>query len=113
MPYRVYRLKVLFNDLWELPTKVAAQEFLIQWCAEARHANIPAFDAFVKTLIGHWYGILQFIESKLTNGLLEGINHKIQLAKRRARGYRNVNNLINMVYFLCGRLKFSYPLYST
>ena len=37
-------------------------------------------------------------------------NSKIQLAKRRARGYRNINNFINMIYFLCGKLKFDYPL---
>ena len=38
---------------------------------------------------------------------------EIQLAKRRARGYRNINNFINMIYFLCGKLKFDYPLYFT
>ncbi|MCF6237163.1 MAG: transposase, partial [Gammaproteobacteria bacterium] len=35
---------------------------------------------------------------------------KIQAAKRRARGYRNIENFINMIYFLCGKLKFSSPL---
>mgnify|MGYP006284572815 CR=1 FL=1 len=109
---QAYRLKVLFNDLWDMPNKQAAHTFMIQWCAEVRVADIPAFEAFIKTLIGHWYGIMNYIESRLTNGLLEGINHKVQLAKRRARGYRNVNNLINMVYFLCGKLNFNYPLYS-
>jgi transposase len=39
---------------------------------------------------------------KITNGLLEGINNKIQLAKRRARGYRNLENLMNMILFLIG-----------
>ncbi|NCD07374.1 MAG: ISL3 family transposase, partial [Spirochaetia bacterium] len=43
---------------------------------------------------------------------LEGINSKIQLAKRRARGYRDVHNYINMIYFLSEKLKFDYPLYS-
>jgi transposase len=49
----------------------------------------------------------------MTNGIQEGINKKIQLAKRRARGYRNINNYINMIYLLCGKLKFDYPLYLT
>jgi transposase len=44
--------------------------------------------------------------------VLEGINSKIQLAKRRARGFRHIKNFINMVYFLCAKLKFDYPLYS-
>ncbi|HED06000.1 MAG TPA: ISL3 family transposase, partial [Ignavibacteria bacterium] len=45
------------------------------------------------------------------NGILEGINSKIQLAKRRASGFRNIDNFINMIYFISGKLKFDYPLY--
>jgi transposase len=108
-----YRLKVLFNDLWSMPDKVAAELFLRQWCLEVYAAKIPAFMAFANTVRAHWSGIVQFVESRLTNGILEGINNKIQLAKRRARGYRNINNFINMIYFLCGKLKFDYPLYFT
>jgi len=108
-----YRLKVLFNDLWAMPDKVTAELFLRQWCREVDAAKIPAFMAFANTVRAHWSGIVQFVESRLTNGILEGINNKIQLAKRRARGYRNINNFINMIYFLCGKLKFQYPLYFT
>jgi len=104
-----YRLKILFNDLWDMPNKKAAQEFMINWCAEVRLYKIGPFIEFTQTLLAHWYGILNFFESRLTNGLLEGINHKIQLAKRRARGYRNTSNYINMIYFLCGKLEFDYP----
>ncbi|MDR0606607.1 MAG: transposase, partial [Bacteroidales bacterium] len=42
----------------------------------------------------------------------EGINAKIQLAKRRARGYRNVKNFINMIYFISAKLNFDYPHYA-
>lgn len=105
-----YRLKVLFNDLWEMPNKTAAEAFLRQWCDEVDTAKIPAFMKFANTVRAHWSGIVHFVETHITNGILEGINSKIQLAKRRARGYRNINNFINMVYFLCGKLKFDYPL---
>lgn len=108
-----YRLKVLFNDLWDMPDKPAADAFLRQWCHEVDLAKIPAFMKFANTVRAHWLGIVQFVESLITNGILEGINSKIQLAKRRARGYRNINNFINMIYFLCGKLKFDYPLYFT
>jgi transposase len=65
---------------------------------------------FAKTVKAHWSGIIHFVESHITNGILEGINSKVQLAKRRARGYRNTENFINMIYFLCGKTKFDYPL---
>ena len=110
---KAYRLKVLFNDLWEMPDKAAATTFLTNWCDEVEEAKIPAFMAFAKTVRGHWSGIIHFVESRITNGILEGINSKVQLAKRRARGYRNTGNFINMIYFLCGKMKFDYPLYFT
>ena len=110
---KAYRLKVLFNDLWEMPNKTAATAFLNSWCDAVEEAKIPAFMAFAKTLKGHWSGIIHFVESRITNGLLEGINSKVQLAKRRARGYRNIGNFINMIYFLCGKMKFAYPRYFT
>lgn len=106
-----YRLKTLFNDLWEMPDTLAASRFLGQWCSEVEGAKIPAMMRFAKTVKAHWSGIVQFIESRISNGILEAINNKIQLAKRRARGYRNLNNFINMIYFLCGKLKFDYPRY--
>ncbi len=108
-----YRLKLLFNDLWTMPDKPAAHAFLEQWCAEVEAAKIPAFLKFAKTVRAHWHGVVHFVESRLSNGILEGINHKVQLAKRRARGFRNLDNFINMIYFLCGKLKFSYPRYFT
>ena len=110
---KAYRLKELLNDLWAMPDKPAAEAFLRQWCAEVEAAKIPAFMKFTNTVRAHWSGIVHFVESRITNGILEGINSKVQLAKRRARGYRNINNFINMIFFLCGKLKFSYPLYFT
>jgi transposase len=104
-----YRLKALFNDLWEMPNRQSAEAHLHAWSEEVTRSGIQPFMQFVKTVKAHWTGIVRFIESRLTNGLLEGINHKIQLAKRRARGYRNVENFINMAYFLCGKLDFSFP----
>jgi len=68
---------------------------------------------FTQTVKAHWSGLINYIDAQIANGLLEGINSKIQLAKRRARGYRNIPNFINMVYFIAGKLKFNYPHYST
>ncbi|CDN31089.1 hypothetical protein BN938_0991 [Mucinivorans hirudinis] len=42
--------------------------------------------------------MVKYFDSKLTNGILEGINAKIQLLKRRARGFRNIKNLVLLVF---------------
>lgn len=106
-----YRLKMLFNDLWEMPSKQSANIFIQQWCREVELSGIQAFISFSKMVRAHISGITNFIETQITNAILESINNKIQMAKRRARGYRNTDNFINMIYFLCGKLKFDYPLY--
>ena len=106
-----YRLKILFNDLWEMPSAKSARIFIEQWCREVELSGIQAFISFSKTVRAHLIGITNYVETKINNAILESINNKIQMAKRRARGYRNTDNFINMIYFLCGKLKFHYPSY--
>lgn len=106
-----YRLKMLFNAVWSMPDQAAAQTHLQHWCAAVEAAKIGPMMQFAKTVKAHWSGIVRFVESKISNGMLEGINSKVQLAKRNARGFRNTANFINMIYFLCGKLKFDYPRY--
>ena len=110
---KAYRLKELFNDLWDIDTEEEATAFLVDWCAEVDAEKIAPFMQFSKTIKAHWQGITNFCETAISNGILEGINNKVQLAKRRARGYRCTENFINMIYFLCGKLKFDYPLNSS
>ncbi len=108
-----YRLKELFDDFWTMPSRQEAHGFLAFWCDMASESEIAPFTRFAATVKKHWNGILNYISSKLTNGILEGINSKIQLIKRRARGYRNTTNFINMIYFTCGKLNLDYPHQST
>ena len=108
-----YRLKELFNDFWVLKDKEEAESYLAFWCDLAEESKIQSFIRVANTIKAHWTGIVNYIESRINNGILEGINSKIQLAKKRARGYQNIRNFINMIYFICGKLKFDYPLYPT
>ena len=108
-----YRLKELFNDFWELKDKEEAESYLAFWCDLAEESKIQPYIRAANTIKAHWTGIVNYIESRINNGILEGINSKIQLAKKRARGHQNIRNFINMIYFICGKLKFDYPLYPT
>lgn len=107
-----YRLKELFAEFWTFKTKEEAGAYLSYWCDLVEESKIYPFIKAAKTLKAHWFGVVNYSETNLNNGVLEGINSKIQLAKKRARGYRNITNFINMVYFIAGKLKFDYPLYS-
>lgn len=107
-----YRLRQLFMDVFEIKDPEEAKGYLWFWCEQALDASIQPFTKFVNMIKAHWSGIIAYFDNKVSNGILEGINAKIQLAKRRARGYRNVKNFINMIYFISAKLNFDYPHYS-
>ncbi len=46
----------------------------------------------------HYDGILQYFKSRLTAGISEGTNSRIQEIKRRSKGFRNINYFISMIY---------------
>jgi transposase len=106
-----YQLKEIFNDIWDLKVIEEAEGYLAFWCDLADDSKIQPFVKLAKTINAHRSGIVNFFKSRLNNGILEGINSKIQLAKKRARGYRNIDNFICMIHFIAGKLKFDYPLY--
>jgi transposase len=108
-----YRLKVLFDDFWDLENVEDSESFLAYWCDLVIDSNIRPLIKFTNLIKSHWSGIVNYTKYKITNGILEGTNSKIQLAKNRARGYRNIDNFISMIYFLTAKLKFNYPQYST
>jgi transposase len=111
---KAYKLKEMFNHFWNINIKEPeeAMSYLVFWCDYAENSNLEPFLKTVKMIINHWIGIINYTKSRINNRILEGINSKVQLAKKRARGYRNIKNFINMIYFIAGKLKCSYPQYS-
>lgn len=107
-----FKMKEMFNHFWTINEPEEAMSYLAFWCDYAESSNLSPFLKAVKTIKNHWTGIVNYTKSKINNGILEGINSKVQLAKKRARGYRNIKNFINMIYFIAGKLKCSYPQYS-
>jgi transposase len=47
-----------------------------------------------RTIRRHWDGVLRWFTSKITNGLLEGINSLVHAAKAKARSHGTSRNLI-------------------
>lgn len=103
---RAFHLKLAFHDFYRQPRK-HAEAYLKKWCSWATRSRVPAMVAAARTIRKHWLGVLRWFTSKITNGLLEGINSLIQAAKAKARGYRTSRNLIAMVYLIAGKLEFN------
>ena len=105
---RATHLKINFQELYAQP-KETAEAFLKKWYFWATHSRLQPMIEAAKTIKRHWNGILRWFESKMNNGLLEGLNSLIQAAKARARGYRSTKNLITMVYIIAGKLNYRLP----
>lgn len=104
---RAFHLKLAFDDLYAAPSPRAARDYLTRWCNWAVRSRVPAMIDAAKTIRRHFEGVLRWFTSRITNGILEGINSLIQAAKAKARGYRSTRNLITMAYLLAGRLQFN------
>ena len=61
-----------------------------------------------RSLKAHFEGIGAYARTGLTNGLLEGINNKIQLIKRTARGYKDTETFKRMIYLSFGCLELTF-----
>lgn len=100
---RAFHLRLAFQDFYAQPAR-SAKVFLRRWCSWASRSRVPAMVKVAKTIREHWDGVLRWFVSRITNGLLEGINSLVQSAKTRARGYRNPEYLKTMIYLIAGKL---------
>jgi len=101
-----YQLKTAFDQLWQVQPK-AAEPLLKVWLENAVKPGLKPIIKFVNTVKENLRGIVKSIQTGITNAIAEGINSKIQMAKARARGFRNMDNFISMIYFL-GNNDFTY-----
>ena len=45
----------------------------------------------------------------MNNARIEAINNKIKLIIRKAYGFRNINNMLDMVYLVCSKIDIPLP----
>ena len=105
---RAYHLRLVFQEFWG-QAKEEAEAFLRRWYSWAVRSGLAPMREAAATIKRHWSGILRWFESRVSNGILEGINSLVQAAKARARGYRTARNFITMIYMIAGKLDFDLP----
>lgn len=105
---RAYHIRLNFQQLFEQPPD-RAEAFLKKWYFWATHSRLEPIKQAAYTIKRHWNGVPRWFETRISNGLLEGLNSLIQAAKARARGYRTIRNLCTMIYLIAGKLDFDFP----
>lgn len=100
--YAAYLLKEQIADILDESNVIIAIKRLKRWIENVHKAGIRQYEKLIKTLQHYMYGILNYFEYKLTNAVSEGFNNKINVIKRRAYGYRDIEYFVYKIYQLCG-----------
>ena len=98
-----HRLKEDFRKIFEseMSRRKAAQQ-LTNWKRRAKKTGLKSIEQFVDTLENWEEWILNYFSSgKVTNGIVEGLNNKTKLIKRRGYGYRNNGNFRKRILTEC------------
>ena len=104
---KAYHIRENFQEIYKEATKERFEKSLKKWYFWATHSRIFEMIDAARMIKHHWAGVLRWYESKINNGILEGLNSLVQAAKAKARGYRTFKNLKTIIYLLTGKLNYS------
>ena len=107
--YRAYLIKESLRLILKMRSVEEAAAELKRWLWWASHSRIPAMHDLYAKVKRHKEHILNTIRLGLSNARIEAANNKIKLIIRKAFGFRNIDNLLDMVYLVCSDLTIPLP----
>jgi transposase len=102
-----YTHKLNLQNVYRSDDREEADGLMIHWLKTTSKSAIWQVRKFSETVKDHLDGIMNYFDSGLTSGFIEGINSLIKSAKSKARGYRNPDNMICIAYLIAGKLDFT------
>lgn len=99
---RAYQLKEYLATILERARPDEASDLLNAWLAWAARSRLGPFVKLGRTVRKHATGILAYLDTRMTNGPVEGINNKLRVIARRAYGFHTHGALISMLFLCCG-----------
>ncbi len=106
---RAYHLRLAFQHFYQERSRDWTGIQLERWYRWAIRSRLEPIKDVARTIKRQWDGILAWFESRIANGLIEGINSLVQAAKAKARGYRTLRNLKATNYLIAGKLDLNLP----
>jgi len=112
---RALNIRETFQQIYQAKSPILFKELLNKWYFWATHCRIQPVTEAAYTIRRHWNGIVNWMDYKINNGILEGFNSIFQAAKSKARGYQRADTIKAIIYLLTGKLDFQKinPHYST
>ncbi len=106
---RAWAMRLAFQDFYKERSRDWAEVMFDRWHSWARRSRLEPMKSVAATLMRHADGVLAWFDSRIANGLIEGINSLVQAAKAKARGYRSLRNLMAITYLVAGKLDIRLP----
>jgi transposase len=94
----IYEAKNAFREILEQKINVnEAKIKLDKWVTNAKNLGIECLNKFLE-MLGRWEKyLLNYFKFRLSTGIIEGINNKIKLIKRRTFGFASFGNFRRVV----------------
>ena len=117
---QAYSMRLTLQNIYEKATsKIAARRRFKTWITWIRKAASRAKDGLLMPMCRladmverHLDGIVAYWDRRTTNAYMEALSSVFSAVKRKARGYRTSFYLINMLYFVAGKLPIPMASYS-
>ena len=103
-----YRLKEELRVIFHLPVD-EVRLALEKWRRRAWSCRIPEFVDLQRRVKRHIDAIIATVTHQIPNARVEAINNKIKLTIRMAYGFRNIDNLIALIFLRCGGRRIYLP----
>jgi transposase len=104
---KALNIRESFQQIYQAPTPQIFAKLLRKWYFWATHCRIELIKQAAYNIRRHWDGIINWVDYKISNGILEGFNSIFQAAKAKARGYQRPDTIKAIIYLLTGKLDFS------
>jgi transposase len=105
-----YEMRLVLQGIYQWKDVEVAKKLFGNWCAwvkamrEQTGELLEPMARAARMIEGHLEGILAHWTQGLTTAYMEGLNSLFSAVKRKARGYRTVEYMTSMLYFVAGKL---------
>ena len=103
--YHAYRMKETLRLLLKIKDVREAKGRTGPVAMVPNHSGLMAFKELYKQIKRHKSPILNTIRLGMSNARVEATNNRIKLIIRKAYGFRNIQNMLDMVYLVCSDLQ--------
>ena len=102
--YRAYQLKESLRLLLHMKDAGQAAVELEQWIRDAAGSGLKPMEELSEKIARHRVNILNSISCQANSAKSEAVNTTIKVLIKMARGFRNIGNMIALIYLKCSDL---------